>query len=580
MTADEEGIPVTDMLVDPKGRNIIVTEKALYIFDKKIVLKTKIPTDFFISGAALTKDGAVVCGSNEENKAYARVFNIDEDKWSSPIELSVSSVFPDTLIDGKEYEFYYADEKGVYGYDSEKKQSVKLLDYAASDIAEGIVFDFLPIAKGKFLAETEDANGRRLVMYSKVDAKEVKDKNTIIYGTTGASDMVKQAINDFNRQNTDYKIEIRDYAEEGEPEAKMAMDMISGDVPDVMDLSGLPVEQYAKKELLLDLMPYLEKDEELREDDILPSVLEAMKTEDKLYYLAPRFHVSAMIGKAEDIGSRGGWTFEEMKAFLQEKGKGAKITNSTIKSDMLFTFAETFSEYVDWGTGKCSFDSQEFKDLLKFCNQGKNDDGSYSGDDPGTHFLKKSGKLLFQTGYVTTEAMQVEKKMFESDIAFIGMPSKDKEGTYFSFDTKLSIYAKSEMKEEAWEFVKSLMSMEYQAKGDAFYDYPTRNDAFDMAMRTKTVTKSYTDELGRDISPIQRVMNVEDMEIKCEPLSKEEENAFRELIKRTKKCSNYNQQVTDIIMEEAAPYFMGEKNLEETVKIIQKRVQTLVNEGL
>lgn len=571
-------VMVLNMLTDKKGQMTVVTEDALFAFDKNGALKQNTDVDFTISGAALTKDGNIVCGVNEENKAFAFIYDIEKGKWSKQMELPAASVYGDTLINGVEDDFYTVTSDGIYGYSIKNKKFIKRMDYAASCITAGeIVY---PAGKDKFLAETEDANGRHFLFYKKTDAAKVKDKKVIVYGTTFADDAVKQAINVFNRKNTEYKIEIRDYSEEEEPEIKMATDIIAGKAPDIIDLSYLPIEQYAAKGMLLDLTSYFDKDEEIKKEDILPSVLEAMQTDGKLYYVAPRFHVSALTGKTEDVDGRTGWTFEELKELLKKKGKGVQFTKATDKRDILFSFAETFSDYVDFGSGECYFDSQNFKNLLELSNQGKNNDGSYTGDEPGEHVLKKTGKVLFQTGFVTTESMQVEKALFESDIAFIGLPNKEKDGTYFSFSTRLAIYAESEVKDEAWEFISTLMTKENQAEGDCFYDYPTRMDAFEMAMQTKTATESYTDELGRKVSPIERMMNVDDMEIKCKPLSKEEENAFRELINRTTRVSGYNEQITNIIMEEAEPYFLGEKSLEDTTQIIQKRIQTYVNEGL
>lgn len=570
-----QDVMVLNMLVDKNNQMVVVTEDALFTFDKNGALKQKTEVDFSISGAVLVKGGNIVCGVNEEDKAYAVIYDVETEKWGKNMELSVDAIYEDTLINGLEDDFYLVAGDGIYGYSIKDKKSVKRIDYAESCIAAGEVI--YPVGKDKFLAA---ADGNHFLFYKKTDAAKVKDKKVIVYGTTSADDVVKEAVNVFNRKNADYKIEIRDYSEEEEPEMKMATDMIAGKASDIMDLSCLPVEQYAAKGMLLDLTSYYDKDEEIKKEDILPSVLEAMKMEGKLYYIAPRFHVSALTGKAEDIGGRTGWTFEELKELLKKKGKGVQFTKATDKRDILFSFAETFSDYVDFGSGKCYFDGQNFKDLLEFSNQGKNDDGSYTGDEPSEYVLKKGGKILFQTGFVTTESMQAEKALFESDIAFIGLPNKEKDGTYFSFSTKLGIYAKSEVKDAAWEFVRMFMTMEYQAEGDSFYDYPTRMDAFEMAMRTKTTTESYTDELGHKVSPIERVMSVDEMELKCEPLSKDEEMAFRELVGRTKKVSEYNAQITNIIMEEAEPYFMGEKSLDETVQIIQKRVQTYVNEGL
>ena len=177
------------------------------------------------------------------------------------------------------------------------------------------------------------------------------------------------------------------------------------------------------------------------------------------------------------------------------------------------------------------------------------------------------------------KVFRLYKKMYNGDITFIGYPCEDKNGSFFSLNNKMGIYAKSEAKEAAWEFIRQFISMEYQAKLYNIYGVPTNQKAFEMFMKTKTATKPYKDELGQDIEPLDSSWGWDDLEVKITPLSADEEKMYRDLIANTTKISEYNGEISAIILEEAKAYFAGQKSLDDTADIIQNRVSTYVNEN-
>ena len=170
--------------------------------------------------------------------------------------------------------------------------------------------------------------------------------------------------------------------------------------------------------------------------------------------------------------------------------------------------------------------------------------------------------------------------MYNTDITFIGYPCEDKQGSYFNLNNMLGIYSKSDKKDGAWEFIKTFMTKDYQANGYNIWNVPTNKDAFENYMKTKTTTKPYKDEYGNDIEPLDSSWGYgDDLEVKIGPLSADEEKMYRDLINNTTKISGYNNEIMDIINEEAKNYLNGQKGLDETADIIQNRVTTFVNEN-
>ncbi|MGN0152946.1 MAG: hypothetical protein ACI4A3_00735 [Lachnospiraceae bacterium] len=573
---------ISKILLDDKDRLVVATDKEIKVLDDncKEICKMKAENDY-IEGVAKTKDGKIICAASGEEGAKVQVLDIDNQKWGESYKLDLSYFMgSDSLVDGIDYDFYYKDDSGIYGYDMAQKKGTKIIDYVASNISSEYSYNIVPIAKDKLLGTVWEESGSRFVVYNKVDPSTISDKITITYGAMWVDDSIKRAAIEFNKKSKDYKIELKDYSNEEDPETKMNADIIAGNVPDIIGLSSMPVEQYAAKGILEDLTPYYEKDSEVKAEDLIPSVAEAMKIDGKLYYVSPSFGISTLIASSKDVGKESGWTFDDMKALLEEKGDDVRPFYSENKVDMLNSFIYTgIDDFVDWSTGECSFDSQDFKDILEICNTGKDEEMEYNEDAPSQPTLIQEGKVLFTEGWLDMESVEMYKEMYNGDITFIGYPNKDKEGSYFTFDSAIGIYSKSEVKEGAWEFLKTFMTKEYQGNNSNVYSNPTRQDAFDMMVKAKTTTKSYTDELGQEVMPLDSSWGWDDLEVQIGPLSDEEAQMYIDLVNSIKKAGSYNTAISDIILEEAKVYFAGQKNLDETVDIIQNRVKTYVNEN-
>ncbi len=80
-------------------------------------------------------------------------------------------------------------------------------------------------------------------------------------------------------------------------------------------------------------------------------------------------------------------------------------------------------------------------------------------------------------------------------------------------------YAKSDVKNGAWEFIRTFMTEEYQGNiMDSCY-MPTRQDCFNMMIERAMTTKEYTDEWGRKICPREGSYTSGNKEISIKPMT-------------------------------------------------------------
>ncbi len=571
-------------LIDDKDRYVFATDQAVIVLDKdlKKVCEMK-PDSNYIEGIAKTKDGKIlVAASGSDDKgAEVQILDVDAQKWGESYKLDLQYFSSsDALMNGVEYDFYYKDDAGIYGYDIASKKSTKVMDYVASNISSDNSYSITPIAKDTMMGTTWDESGSKVVIYKKVDPSTITDKETITVGAMYVDDNVKKAAIDFNKKNNKYQIEFKDYSNEEDPQTKMNADIIAGNVPDILCLSGLSVNQYVEKGILEDLTSYYEKDSDVSADDMIPSVAKAMQIDGKYYYIAPGFYVNTLVGAAKTVGTEPGWTMDDLKKVLDEH-KDARPFYSENKNDNLYNFITmNINDYVDWSTGECTFDGQDFKDILEICNRGTNEETDYSEDSPSEPSLIKEGKVLLTNGgSLDMESVELYEAMFNGDITFIGYPNKDKDGSYFSFDKQLGIYSKSKNKDAAWEFLKTFLTKEYQGDRNNLYSNPTRQDAFDMLVKSKTATEKYTDELGNEVEPLESGWGWDDLNVDIGPLTDKQAQMYIDLVNNTDKTGEYNDEIGNIITEEAKAYFSGQKSLDETADVIQNRVKTYVNEN-
>ncbi len=571
---------VLDMCQDEKGNYIAVTSDKVYVLDSNFNMVSKIKGDrkSSLDNCAKSADGKIFCGlETDGNNICVSELDVDNKKFGEPIKVNRNDYFG-CLMDGDgDYDLYYAGEKGIYGFSFKDKASVMILDYTTSGVTE--LRSFIMVDSKNMMDAEMDVSGTKLFSYKKVDPSDVKDKTVITFGSLMEVDSnIINAASKFNAKNDTYKIEFKDYSKEEDPQTKMNADILSGKVPDIIDLNAIPVRQYVSKGLLEDLTPYFEKDDIVKKDDIVPSVEKAMEIDGKLYYTATEFMVGSMLANKEYVEGKSGWTPDELKAFLDERDKGVKPFCLTSKTEELkYIMDVCINDYVDWNKGECNFTSDSFKSVLDIANRA-NDDDKQEEPDNGLFDDIKTGKILFMGGTVAPEDFEINKMVFKADIIPVGYPCEDKNGSYFELTNKLGIYSKSEVKEGAWEFIRTLMTKDYQLSDEYALGIPTNNDAFESYMKTKTATEAYTDEYGRDVQPNEYPVYIDGSEIVAGPLSAENEKMFRDLVVNTTKVNGSDDMVLQIVSEEAAAYFKGKKSLEETADIIQNRVTTYINE--
>lgn len=510
----------------------------------------------------------------------------------------------------QKYVFYYDNGDSLYGFNKDTNAGEKLLSWSAADINRDEIMFFTFLEDGRVVAMTRSRgmNGDKvtteLAILTETDASVLKDKTILTYATQYLGYDERNRIIDFNKKSTKYRIEIKDYSEFNTTEdyqaglTKLNTEIAAGNVPDIMNVSGLPLQQFGAKGLLEDLWPFIDNDADLGRDAIMENVFKAAEQDGKLYQIFSTFSIQTVVGSTKVVGDRMSWTLDDLKAALATMPEGCTIFGEgDTKAGMLsMVLAQNQDSFVDWSTGQCSFDSENFISLLEFCNSFplEYDWNSVDWDeyqDDNTRVMNGKQMLLQSYLYDLGDSLQLYQAVFGGDYSFIGFPREDGGvGSSFSLGTGIAMSSTCKDKEGAWTFMREYLLPQYADVDDnsmiGMYNFSTNKADFEK-MVEQAMKKEYQldengnqvlDENGQPIEVPKYTYGFNNMTVDVYATSQEQYDQFMALYNAIDSVYTYDENIYKIVNEVAGGYFNGDKNVQDTAKQIQDRVTLYINE--
>ena len=582
---------VSDIFCDEKGQIILDSRRGIEIYDSEgNPIKMIEKPDTQDCRLIRIRDGKYALIGSDGSAASIQTVDLQNGAFGEKTSL-VFNYYRYQVMSGLYYDIYLSDDYGVYGYNIGDAEITKLMDYISSDFASNYLYQISYIDENTFVAYYYGDEGGKLSKFTKVAPEDVIDKTEVILGCYYLEPDVKSKIIEFNKANTEYRINIKDYSTYDTIEdytqgmTRLNADIVAGDVPDIMILnSQMPVESYAAKGIFADLNEFLEKDTEVKKDDLLPNILEALSLNGELYRIAPFFSVNTFAAKTADVGEEPGWTMDEALALLATKPEGTNLLSEmTASSFMYYTMWICGEQYVDWENGECHFDSDGFMKILEYANTLPRtieytaimDDESYWKELDEQY---RNGKTILNLQYLSgfRDYAYVEQAVFGEDITLIGFPTEEGNGAGLNIGTTMAISAISKHKDVAWEFVKLFLKEDYQ--DELTYNFPVRISSLRKLEEKAWEKPYYLDENGNKVE-YDDYYYISEMEIPAVPLTQEETGEFIDYLMSLDKLCVYNEALNNIITEECESYFAGQKTAQEVADIIQSRAKIYVSEN-
>ena len=643
--------------IDKDGDLFVGSEGKIVVLDSGLnVLFTLEDSNLWGGDMVMLSDGTigtVVTVSDPANNSYKRELRtIDKTAkdWGTAYSLPQNAyeVYPG----GGDYLFYYKNGDTLYGYKAGAPEGTdpeeRLLSWLESDINSDDIqfFSFLPDGRLVVMTQSWRYNGNRemnLAVLTATDRSQIPEKTILTYATMYLGSDERNRILDFNKNSTTHRIEVRDYSEYSTDEdyyagiTKLNTEIIAGQVPDIISTDSLPVRQYGAKGLLEDLWPYIEADSEIGgRAGVMDRVFAAAEQEGKLYQVFNSFTIRTVIGSRKVVGDRMSWTLGDLKDALATMPEGCAIFGEgDTKTDMLRSvLAMNIDSYLDWENGTCSFDSDNFKAVLEFCNSfpAEFDWEKYEYDDNNSEpaRIADGRQMLMEYSLSSFEGLQLYEAIFggaealnsfyldysgdspvatdtppQNDwgrgepenrlipgryISYIGYPMEDGScGSSFMVSGGLALSSTCKDKETAWSFMRQLLLPvpDDEEWGYNHWGFPTNKSDFEKQVEAAMKVEYMTDAEGNQIldlngDPIQDSRGgygYGNLMVDTQATTQEEYDQFMELYNAVDTIYSSDNSIFDIISEVAGSYFAGDRTLDDAAGLIQNKVNIYVNEN-
>lgn len=598
MEADENNYYPGGIAVDDQGRLYMISDSMVRLFDAEGNSQGSITLqDAWTREIGTGRDGKVYISyydtnSQTESLALSEI-DFDNKKLGAAYADFPDLENSDRLTPGPENTFLRNDGSKVYVYDLETQTSVELFSWMDCYI-NGTYANYVGIGEdGKLVALVSDWNTQKteIVYLTKTAASELPEKIEVTIGSLYDNSDLRDAVLYFNKYSDTYRIEIKTYTEEGgswkDGLAALNNDILSdSDCPDILNLSNLNVEQLAAKGALEDLNPYLDKSSVIGREDYFENIINGYTLGGKLVCIPGSFELSTIAGKTSDVGPEMGWTLEEIMTYLEEN-PGASLFDGYTRDDMAYMLLSyKQNTFVDWENGKCRFDSDEFKNLLTFINLFPEEHNG-GADDRSTPIKLQSGDVLLNPISIYNLHCMQDVVMFNEPVTFIGYPNEGgNSGCYLIGREMYAITSKSDNKDGAWAFIEHYLTntsaINVQSK------LSTNKQFMEEMITERTKVVYVLDENGQPLQdengePIPRdgggAIVFDDWEYTYHIPTPEEAGRLKKLIYVAVPVASSDYEITNIINEEAAAYYEGQKSVDDVAEIIQNRIQIYVNEN-
>ncbi len=268
-------------------------------------------------------------------------------------------------------------------------------------------------------------------------------------------------------------------------------------------------------------------------------------------------------------------------ALWDSKAAGTEFLNASTQTEMLDSCMRmASSQFIDPKSGKCSFDSDEFIQMLEFINRFPKEIGEdYYTDQYWENYDSqwREGRVLTSYNYVGDfrDYNIMKKVTFGEDITMIGFPSSDGDGSVLVPGNEFAMSSKSKNKEGAWKFLRTFITEEYQSE---IYGFTLSIKQLKERAKQAMEKPYYEDENGNKVE-YENTYYINGEEIVIPVMTKEETDQISAFIESVDKRAYRNTNVQNIITEEVAAFFEGQKSAQAVAEVIQSRVKVYVNEN-
>lgn len=518
-------------------------------------------------------DGSIAI-SKKNQEGYTDFYSYDpetgrRDKISVSGEVSqVDAIYPEGKM------LYYVDgTRHLFRWDDREKMLTELMDLAEINFPLGPDFAFiLPGGAGKLLLCSLDTGTLQVFTLSEEKYYPEDEIRMSVLRDSNTKYTLEAAVEyTYAHWNCPISVEKAEQSEEDAFRNRIMAQITSGKGPDLMLVSAEDMVILAEKGALLDLAELIPEE---TMQQLFPCVIQDGTVDGKMVGLTTQLMIDTMI-TADAAWSGESWTLEEFLQLQEEHEWERPVREYLVYIDPMRCLKAllpdlSHSQFLDIEAGTVRFDSEEFIKILEICKQ-------YEGREQKDVEWELTERLLAQE-YAARQYWIMDLDGFSEFMSeysgkahLVGYPVEG--GGHFTWTNYnyLVVNANTGHKEEIKKYIEMLLDHDRQMFDAAL---SVRRDVVRDSVVTvdgvpKKIIKGGTSGAGTIL--------LRDLEcLKPNGTSYVEE--FIDFLDGCKAGGKWPPRIEQILEEELAPYFKGDKDAQEAASLVQNRVQLYLDE--
>lgn len=527
--------------------------------------------------------------------------DIGNGKLKDGVDVSVLSSYG-TIVATKDGLFANS-YSGCFKYDIQKASVEQIFSWNDTDVDRALMKDITvtPKSENEILAighKSYESNKPFLIHLTRAETNPHAGKRLIVIGGENLSqctDLLSFASSYSYNEKNSARIVLVDYTEglnedEGysDIERSIYLDTLSGSGPDIL-VNMFDSVAFRTDAIMEDMNQYIDGKNGIKRKKYFDNIFRACETNGCLYHIPVRFGLEGLTVNTDIVPGSVGWTYSE---FFEASGKvpeEVSFVQGVLYNELLeLMLGTSLPQFVDYKNGTVDFLNEDMKHILEtvkkygvtkipddeaevHMKKVVPDEGSLEGDFDLCQEKFKEGMLAIKVSWLNNVYdVAVSRDYCAGTAAFVGFPAREKTAMAVSPSLTLGIVSSSKCKGLAWDFIHAFMEgegQEYQLQ----FSSSVRKEAFEKEAKIMMDNRNeFYETEAKDGPQIARMM--------VTPVIDEDFSTFKELAENVTISTGGDPAIFNIICEEAAGYFAGDRSVEEVMKNIQNRASIVVKE--
>ncbi|SDW85149.1 ABC transporter substrate-binding protein [Paenibacillus sp. CF384] len=408
---------------------------------------------------------------------------------------------------------------------------------------------------------------------------------TIVVSILGTTDIYKLAKEKYEALHPNTTIQFKEFETKGSMMSASEVEryiktttteVLSGKGADLFAFTTveLPIDKYVTKGAFENVGDWMKRDPSFDQQQYHMNIMDGSQMNGGLYIMPVEFYLEALYGDAVGIKNAGitiddkNWTWSQFAEISKQvtDGTGHTYSMNFLPPEAMINnlVSDNYTRLIDGANGKASFDTPFFTDLLTGVKEMYEEKELRSDAAEFTKSYLSYSLMTSPSDYLLRLAMYYKDgKVYQKPHA-----ADQKSGISFLVTNQIAMNANSEVKRDAWEFMKFLLSEEMQS-------YPKQQGASGFSMN-KAVNEKAIEAV--QANGIDKAVAGKGGDVKIK-VTEENLQVLRDMLSEASlRNIGYETTVQRIIAEEVKAFFAGQKPADAVAELIQNRVMTYLNE--